>query len=592
MKRRLTLARESDHCKPQRAEIAPQGLTIRAASIATIAQTAPDIRRDSCAGGTGDTIRAVTTLRRAVVALLLATLMAGCGGTTPVSPATSSVAVSPSPAAPQVGEPPSPSPSFDPSLVPGPARAGASVAVVPVTNFRAAWTSTSVAEIADVIAGRSTRYDALEVVAGEADAILAAVGIASPTTPAGLKIAADVDALTSDVIANRKRLAIIRADAVTPAMHALGWGDKSLFGVGRVANVDQWPIRAALSGTSAAYDPAKAWTLVAGGDILLDRGVAQTVKIRGKGVDFPFDGGTATITGRCKDCSSMGWDLPYTRRTGNAGAVRQLLEGADIAMANFENPAPNAYRYHTRGTVFSADPRLIDGLRNAGIDYVGLANNHIRDAGGQGILDTIANLDKRGIDHSGAGRNLAAARRPAILDAGGTKVAILAYDTIAKSYAASATRAGSAQLSAAAVKADVAAARKADADLVIVFPHWGTEYDPTPFAGQQRLARACIDAGADMVIGNHAHWAGAVETYKGKPIWYALGNFVFDQTWSEPTMEGITLELTFNGAELVQVRMRPHIILDKAQPNFLDPAGSGRVVMGQVFNASRGLLDW
>ena len=58
-----------------------------------------------------------------------------------------------------------------------------------------------------------------------------------------------------------------------------------------------------------------------------------------------------------------------------------------------------------------------------------------------------------------------------------------------------------------------------------------------------------IDAGADMVIGNHAHWAGAMEVYKGKPIWYALGNFVFDQTWSEPTMEGITLELTFDGAD-------------------------------------------
>jgi poly-gamma-glutamate capsule biosynthesis protein CapA/YwtB (metallophosphatase superfamily) len=127
---------------------------------------------------------------------------------------------------------------------------------------------------------------------------------------------------------------------------------------------------------------------------------------------------------------------------------------------------------------------------------------------------------------------------------------------------------------------------------VIVYPHWGTEYDPTPFANQQKLAEMIIDAGADMVIGNHAHWAGAMEVYKGKPIWYALGNFVFDQTWSEPTMEGITLELTFRGATLVQARMRPHIILDKAQPNFLDPAGSGRVVMGQVYSASKGLLPW
>jgi poly-gamma-glutamate synthesis protein (capsule biosynthesis protein) len=95
-----------------------------------------------------------------------------------------------------------------------------------------------------------------------------------------------------------------------------------------------------------------------------------------------------------------------------------------------------------------------------------------------------------------------------------------------------------------------------------------------------------------MIIGNHAHWAAAMEVYEGKPIWYALGNFVFDQTWSEPTMEGITLELTFQGAELVQARMRPHIILDKAQPNFLDPAGDGRVVMGQIYQASEGLLPY
>jgi hypothetical protein len=530
--------------------------------------------------------------------LLVVALVAGCGGTTAVSPPLSTaptVASQP----PQIATPeatPVAVASASPSAgTVAPGRTGA-VAIVPVTNFRAAWTATSAAEIADVLAGRSTRYDALELVESEKDAVFTALGLSSPgTPPPGLRTAASAAAITNDLVANRKRLAFIRADAVTPAVRALGWGDKALFGIGRVDKLDEWPLRANLattSGGATTYDPAKAWTLFAGGDILLDRGVAQTVKIRGKGVDFPFDGGTATITGRCKDCSSMGWDLPYTRRTGNGGAVRSVISGADIAIANFENPAPDNFRYHTKGTVFSADPRLINGLRNAGIDYVGLANNHIRDAGGQGILDTIANLDERGIRHSGAGKNLAAARKPAILDAGGVNVAILAYDTIAKSYAASATRAGSAQLSAAAVKADVAAARKAGADVVIVFPHWGTEYDPTPFAGQQRLARACIDAGADMVIGNHAHWAGAVETYKGKPIWYALGNLVFDQTWSEPTMEGITLELTFNGPNLTQVRMRPHIILDKAQPNFMDPAGSGRVVMGQVFNASRGLLDW
>ena len=255
-------------------------------------------------------------------------------------------------------------------------------------------------------------------------------------------------------------------------------------------------------------------------------------------------------------------------------------------------PAPDKPRFHASGTTFSADPRYIDGLANAGIDYVSLANNHIRDAGAAGLLQTIKNVTKRGIKVSGAGKNLAAAREPGVLEAGGAKVAILAYDAIAGGYHATATKVGSAGLSAKAVKADVAKARAAGAELVIVYPHWGTEYDPTPFVNQKKLAEMIIDNGADMVIGNHAHWAAAMEVYKGKPIWYALGNFVFDQTWSEPTMEGITLELTFRGKDLVQAHIRPHIILDKAQPNFLDPAGAGKVVMGQVFSASKGLLPW
>ena len=101
-----------------------------------------------------------------------------------------------------------------------------------------------------------------------------------------------------------------------------------------------------------------------------------------------------------------------------------------------------------------------------------------------------------------------------------------------------------------------------------------------------------IDAGADLVVGNHAHWAGAMEVYRGKPIWYALGNFVFDQTWSEETEEGLVLELTFTGSTLVQVRLRPTLILDGAQPNLLDPAGSGKVVLDRVFSASGKLLPW
>ena len=469
----------------------------------------------------------------------------------------------------------------------------ADVPIVPVISFRSTPTATTREEVAAVLAGTSDRYVALELVADEADAILHALGADRPNDKTRLVLAPDAAKLSDDLATNSKRLAFLRADVVGPEVRALAWGDTALFGVGRVNDVGDWPLSARLPPPAAAdvFDPSATWTLFAGGDIMLDRGVYETLRVKGKGADFPFDGGTAEITGRTC-CSAFGWKVPTTRRTGNAGAFRELIKGADIAIANFENPAPDNPRWHRKGTVVSADPTLIDGLANAGIDYVSLANNHIRDAGGQGLLQTIENIEQRGIKVSGAGKDLAAARRPAIMEAGGVKVAILAYDAIAGKYHATATRIGSAPLQARLVKADVAAARKAGADIVIVFPHWGTEYDPTPFASQQKLARMIIDAGADMVIGNHAHWAAAMEVYQGKPIWYALGNFVFDQTWSEPTMEGITLELTFRGKELAQVRIRPHIILDKAQPNFLDPAGAGKVVMGQVFAASKGLLPW
>jgi poly-gamma-glutamate capsule biosynthesis protein CapA/YwtB (metallophosphatase superfamily) len=495
--------------------------------------------------------------------------------------------------APSSSAPATPPPSAGPPASPAPSPGPASVPIVPVTGFRATVTSTTRAEVAAVLSGTSKRYVALELVGSETDPILEALGLTPPTDPARLIRAADVATLAADLAKASKRLAFVRADAVTPAVRALAWGGTALFGVDRVRELAEWPLNATLPvlDGASAFDPATTWTLFAGGDILLDRGVYQTVKLRRKGVDFPFNGGTAEITTRyC--CSTFGWELPRTRRTGDAGAVRDLIEGADLAIANFENPAPDQPRYHTSGTVFSADPALIEGLANAGIDYVSLANNHIRDAGGAGLLQTIANLTSDGIASSGSGRNLAAARRPGVFTVDGTRVAILAYDAIAAGYHATATRIGSAPLVAGYVREDVKAARAAGADLVIVFPHWGTEYQSKPFAAQQKLARMIIDAGADMVIGNHAHWAAAMEVYKGKPIWYALGNFVFDQTWSEPTMEGITLELTFRGATLTQVRIRPHIILDKAQPNFMDPAGDGKVVMGQVYSASKGLLPW
>jgi len=514
------------------------------------------------------------------------------GASTPPAASPTSVAVAPSASLDASAAPPaSRAPTPDPTATP---VAFVDVAIVPVAQFRSTATRATRAEVTAVLSGTSERYAALELVEADADAILAALGEAVPPDPVGLILADDAEALAADLAEHRDRLAFLRADQVGPEVRALEWGERTLFGVERITDGDEWRLRASVPADTVAaepFDPRATWTLFAGGDILLDRGVYQTLVVNGAGPDFPFDGGTAEITSRyC--CSSFGWELPRTNRTGNEGAMRRLIEGADIAIANFENPAPDVSRWHTSGTVFHADEDLIDGLVNAGIDYVSLANNHIGDAGNAGILQTIANLEERGLAYSGAGEDLAAARRPAMLEANGVTVAVLGYDAIARAYFAAEGEPGSAQLSLTRIKNDIKWARRDGADLVIVFPHWGVEYQAEPFAAQQRIARDIIDAGADMIIGNHAHWAAAMEIYEGKPIWYALGNFVFDQTWSEPTMEGVTLELTFEGTELVQVRMRPHIILDKAQPNFLDPAGDGKVVMNQVFGASKGLLPW
>ncbi len=508
-------------------------------------------------------------------------------------PASASASVSPSPSGPaSPGTSPGASGSPRPPAVPsGPV---ADVPIVPVTSFRTTATATSASEVDAVAAGSSARYAALELVASEADAILRTLGLDRGLLGARLVTASSATTLGRDLAAHRDRLAFVRADAVGPNVRALAWGGRRLFGVGRVTRTADWPLTARLPGTPASgprFDAGTTWTLFAGGDILLDRGVAKAVKLEKRGVDFPFGGGTADITGRyC--CSSFGWRLPRAVRTGNAGALRRLMDGADLAVANFENPAPDEFRYHTHGTVFSADPALIAGLRNAGIDAVSIANNHIGDAGRAGVIQTRRNLAKYGIAAAGAGATSAEAHRAVLLRTHGVTVALLGYDSIARYYNAGPSTPGSARLTAAALRADIAAARRDGAQVVIVYPHWGTEYDPTPFAGQRALAKAAIDAGADMVIGNHAHWAGAVEVYRGKPIWYALGNFVFDQTWSEPTEEGITLELTFRGSRLVQAWMHPHLILDGAQPNLLDPAGDGRVVMGQVWAASKGMLPW
>ncbi|MBI4306701.1 MAG: CapA family protein [Chloroflexi bacterium] len=291
--------------------------------------------------------------------------------------------------------------------------------------------------------------------------------------------------------------------------------------------------------------PARAYgervVVVAGGDIMMGRWVEQVIRQNGGDFDYPL------------------------RR------VKHVIESADLAMANMEGPVTAARVWCPNCMVLGSLPEAAGALANAGFDAVTLANNHAGDFGARGVLDSVANLDSKGIAHAGAGANEAEARKPALLVKNGVRFAILGYNEVPPvGYAAGPSRPGSAWLTVEAVREDVTAARGI-ADVVIVAPHWGIEYVSSPTRFQVDVAHAAIDAGADLVIGNHPHWVQEVEIYNGKPIFYALGNLVLDQMWSMETRQGALLRLTFSGSTLETAEILPVQIENYAQPYLVGP---------------------
>ena len=340
-------------------------------------------------------------------------------------------------------------------------------------------------------------------------------------------------------------------------------------------------------------DPQELQRVVVGGDLVFDRGQYYMVIQRGMGVDFPLDGGYAAVTSRVSEpsvYSETGIIHQFTaRRTGRAGAVREFLSGADLTLANFENPVIKNAVYHPDATTFTGDLRLMPVLDQAGMDGVTLGNNHILDAGTTGLGETMRHLDDAGIAHAGAGMDLAEARKPMVFDLGGTKIGVLSYlDVPSYGWAwATQTAPGTAPLLQNVIKEDIERLRPR-VDLILVMPHWGKEYIATPEPQQVDLAHAAIDAGADLVIGGHAHWPKGIEMYEGKPIFYGVGNFLLDQSWSEETSTGIFAEITLYEDDVVQVRPVPFIMLDRAQPNFLMPGAGGDRALRKIFAASIG----
>lgn len=279
-------------------------------------------------------------------------------------------------------------------------------------------------------------------------------------------------------------------------------------------------------------------TLAAVGDIMLSRGVGDM--LNKYGVNYPFLN------------------------------TAEMLKSADTTFGNLETSITEGERVLSGQMRFRADPTSLEGLKYAGFDVLSLANNHTPDFGQKGLQDTFNYLHNAGIAYTGAGKNENEVGEPVIIERNGLKFAFLAYTDnalVPESYSVSENTAGTVFMDTEKLKSDVASGKKL-ADFVIVSMHSGTEYVAKPTTKQVEFARAAIDSGATLVLGHHPHVLQKVEQYNNGYILYSLGNFVFDQMWSEPTRQGVISLITFNNSGIINIENKPTIIENYSQPRF------------------------
>ena len=231
-----------------------------------------------------------------------------------------------------------------------------------------------------------------------------------------------------------------------------------------------------------------------------------------------------------------------------------LLNTADIRVGNLESliatigtPVPN------KPFTFRAHPRTLPLLKRH-FDALALANNHSGDYGPLAFREMLGLLDQKGIAYFGGGRTLAEAHRPLMIERKGLRIALLSYNEFfPRSFEADVDKPGIAWSEDEQVRLDIGTARTTyGADLVIPFMHWGWEHERTASQRQRQLARLMVDAGADAVVGGHPHVTQDVEQYRGKPIFYSLGNFLFDSFSDVANNTGwlVRMELDRQGVRL------------------------------------------
>jgi poly-gamma-glutamate capsule biosynthesis protein CapA/YwtB (metallophosphatase superfamily) len=298
--------------------------------------------------------------------------------------------------------------------------------------------------------------------------------------------------------------------------------------------------------------------------------------------------------------------------------VRDLLKNADFTFGNLEGSTSDAGApWSIKETNWKADGRQSEALGSAGFDSVNVANNHMLDFGHAALFETLGHLDRLGIKHTGGGRNKAEAHAPAVVEKNGTRVAMLGYTSVfIPEWAATDDGPGLAVMRArtsyeapsrvfevpgtppivrtslvpvdkARLTEDIAAACRR-ADIVVCAFHWGVSRGHMKIAEYQiELAHHAIDCGADIIFGHHPHVLQGVEVYRGKAIFYSLGNFTFAQHNLAKGHEAETaiVRCTIDGRKIRMVEYLPARIDDNIDPHVLTPA-EGKDIVGMIAHRS------
>jgi poly-gamma-glutamate capsule biosynthesis protein CapA/YwtB (metallophosphatase superfamily) len=238
--------------------------------------------------------------------------------------------------------------------------------------------------------------------------------------------------------------------------------------------------------------------------------------------------------------------------------VRDQIQQADLAIgtlnASLSDTTPRMGCIPTYNLLGSANNA--DALAAAGFDIMSVATNHIKNGGDAAFLDTLDNLRRVGIAPVGAGPNLEAALQPVVIPVKGIRFGIVSLGMVEPMSFAGEDTPGIAVLTNENLKTAISAARQVS-DVVIVMPHWGPEDTPDPNSYQLNFAQAAVEAGADLVMGNHTHVVQAVQVIDGITVFYGLGNFVFDQTWDLAHQQGVILQVTFKGKRMTGYEFIP-----------------------------------